>query len=284
VIQAICAETCSIKGSRALNEDALVVNNESNVFSVIDGATSVTPYKNSKGETGGFIAANLLASYLQNVDTNSSLEHCVLNANEALNKLMVESGVTINKKTNLWSAAFVAVRISETKLDYVQAGDCMLFVKYKDGQIRPLTHDHVCRFDAITLQKLLEGKRLGYRDSEELFQYVLPTVRENKKNANEVDGYSVLNGERNLVNFLEKGTINLADAERIYMISDGLFYPSMDVDSKTEWKDIVSKIDHMGLVNYAKHIIELEESDPKCQKYPRLKKSDDKTGIVIDLS
>jgi hypothetical protein len=49
-----------------------------------------------KGETGGFIAINLLASYW-NVDINSSLEHCVLNANEALNKLMVESGITINK-------------------------------------------------------------------------------------------------------------------------------------------------------------------------------------------
>jgi serine/threonine protein phosphatase PrpC len=284
MFQPICSETCSIKGSSELNEDALVVNNESKVFGVIDGATSVTPYKNIEGETGGFIAANLLASYIYDADDNSSLEHCVLMANEALNKLMVESGVNIYKKTDLWSAAFVAVRISETKLDYVQAGDCMLFAKYKGGQIRSLTHDQVSRFDAITINKLLDGKRLGYRDPDELFQYVLSTVRENKNKANELDGYSVLNGDRNLVNFLEKGTINLSDVERIYMITDGLFYPSTDVDSKNEWGYMVSKIDNMGLLDYAKQLIQIEESDPQCNKYTRLKKSDDKTGIVIDLS
>lgn len=283
MIKPICSETCCIKGSRELNEDALVVNNDNKVYGVIDGATSVTPYKNSQGETGGSIAANLLASYLHDVDHNSSLENCVLAANKALNKLMLESGVDTNKKTDLWSAAFVVVRISETKLEYVQTADCMLLVKYKDGVIRSLTHDQVSRFDAITLKKLLEGKQIGIHDQNELFQYVLQTIRENRNMANTLDGYSVLNGDQNLVDFIEKGIINLAGVERIYMISDGLLYPSTDIYEKNDWKDLVSKIDIMGLLNYAKEIIGIEESDSLCNKYPRLKKSDDKTGIVIDL-
>lgn len=276
-------EKCSIKGSRELNEDVLVVNEQNQVFAVIDGATSVTPYKNSKGETGGYIAANLLGSFLQNVDHVNSLENQVLIANEALHKLMVESGVDTNKKTELWSAAFVAVHINETTLEYVQAGDCMLFAKYSDGQVRTITHDQVSRFDTKSLKKALEGKRAGYHDPSEVFQYILPTIRENRNMANTVDGYSVFNGNRRLADFMEKGTINLSGVERIYMISDGLFYPSASIEAKTDWEAMISKIDQLGILGYANEVIQLEESDPVCNKYPRLKISDDKTGIVIDL-
>ncbi|MGG3640078.1 protein phosphatase 2C domain-containing protein [Bacillus gobiensis] len=277
-------EKCSIKGSRELNEDVLVVNEQDQIFAVIDGATSVTPYKNRNEETGGFIAANLLGSFLQDVDKTSSLENQVLLANDSLHELMVESGIDTNKKTDLWSAAFVVVRIKETTLEYVQAGDCMLFARYSDGQIRTITHDQVSRFDSKSLKKSLDGKRLGYHDPNELFQYLLPTIRENRNMANTFDGYSVLNGDPRLADFLEKGTINLSGVERIYMISDGLFYPSTSIEEKTDWNAIVSTIDHFGISNYANKVIQMEESDPQCDKYPRLKTSDDKTGIVIDLS
>ncbi|MGG3622197.1 protein phosphatase 2C domain-containing protein [Bacillus gobiensis] len=277
-------EKCSIKGSRELNEDVLVVNEQDQIFAVIDGATSVTPYKNRNEETGGFIAANLLGSFLQDVDKTSSLENQVLLANDALHELMVESGIDTNKKTDLWSAAFVVVRIKETTLEYVQTGDCMLFARYSDGQIRTITHDQVSRFDSKSLKKSLDGKRLGYHDPNELFQYLLPTIRGNRNMANTFDGYSVLNGDPRLADFMEKGTINLSGVERIYMISDGLFYPSTSIEEKTDWNAIVSTIDQFGISNYANKVIQMEESDPQCDKYPRLKTSDDKTGIVIDLS
>lgn len=38
-----------------------------------------------------------------------------------------------------------------------------------------------------------------------------------------------------------------------------------------------------GLNQLEKHINEIEESDPVCINYPRLKKHDDKTGIMIYL-
>ena len=45
------------KGSGKINEDELLIKD--NLFAIFDGASSLIPYENEKGETGGKIAAEI---------------------------------------------------------------------------------------------------------------------------------------------------------------------------------------------------------------------------------
>lgn len=272
-------QTFSEQGSSIISEDAIIINKKNRIFGVVDGATSVTSYRNSHGETGGYIAANLLASFFKKSSKVHSLSEVVLEVNHSLRNLMIEAGVDINEKADLWSAAFVIIRINEMNIEYVQAGDCMLFAKYQDGTIRAMTHPQVAHLDSITIQKAIDLRKQGYTSREHL----LPTLRTNRAKANTITGYGVLNGEPQFNQFLESGTFSRACMSKLYLLSDGLFPKTESVDDKIDWEQMIHDMDEKGLVKYGNDLIAAEEADAECQHYPRIKKSDDKTGITIDL-
>ncbi len=276
-------QACSIQGSGEWNEDVLVVNEKERIYGVIDGATSLTPYRNEDGRTGGYIAAHLLGSFLHDMQEYENLPEVVLKANAALYAKMTEAGVDVSRKDNVWSAAFAVFRIHDTYVEYAQAGDCMLFAKYEDGTVRALTRCQVAPFDAKTKARREEAVRLGYTEKEDIFQYILPTLRENRAKANTLSGYSVLNGDPALAGFLESGRISRACLTRLYAMTDGLFFPAASDERTLSWQEMIAKIDEWGLEAYANRIIELEESDPSLTKYSRVKMSDDKTAIVLDV-
>jgi hypothetical protein len=276
-------QVCEIKGSNDIYEDCLLINHKDRIYGVIDGATSVTPYRNDQGQTGGYLAANLLSSFFQDVPITERLSDIVLKANHELRSMMINKGVDTSCKTNLWCTVFSIFRVHEDYIEYVQTGDCMLFAKYKEGTVRNITHDQVAHLDAISLKKREEAKLHGYTSAEEVFNFVLPTIRNNRLKSNTLEGYSVMNGEPELAQFLEFGTFNRACLSKVYSITDGLFYPTSDVNTRVDWNKTILGIDEKGLKAYAESIIELEEADPLCKNYPRHKISDDKTGVVIDL-
>jgi hypothetical protein len=53
--------TVSIQGSGEWNEDALIVRERDGLFGVVDGATSLVPFRAPSGETGGVLAARITA-------------------------------------------------------------------------------------------------------------------------------------------------------------------------------------------------------------------------------
>lgn len=275
---------CSIQGNGIMNEDTAVMNEREKVYAVIDGATSITSYRNELGHTGGYIAAHTLASRLQYVSPQDRIEDVVLQANQELRHKMEEAGIDDREKSNFWSTAFVVFRIHDTYIEYAQAGDCMLFAKYKDGALRIISRDQVAHVDRLTLQKRQDILANGDVGKETLFQLLYPTFYENRQKANTLDGYAVMNGEECLSDFIETGRFNRSCLTRLYAVTDGLFHCTEESDPDRVWKDMIARIDRMGLEAYATDLVQLEQSDSDCKQVPRLKISDDKTGIVVDLT
>ncbi|MFC4386636.1 protein phosphatase 2C domain-containing protein [Gracilibacillus marinus] len=271
--------TC--QGIGIMNEDKKVVNKEKGIYAVIDGASTVTPYQNEEGRTGGYLAAQILAESLEKEE--GSLRDIVLLGNQTLKEEMQQAGVDFSLKPNRWSAAFVAIKLSDKKLEYVQAGDCMLFVRYRDGEVRVITRDDVQMFDHLLLQEYLALRHSGELDAKEIAEGLLPWKQANRNMANEWNGYSVLNGDDYLVDFMDNGVISLSNVSKIYLCTDGLFYPQTTINDHPNWNKMLDCMDELGLVGYANALIDMEEKDRECVQYPRLKKSDDKTGIMIDM-
>ncbi|MDF9844029.1 MULTISPECIES: protein phosphatase 2C domain-containing protein [unclassified Paenibacillus] len=267
-------EKYTLQGDGQWNEDALIVNEPADIYGVVDGATSLSPYRNKEGMTGGYLAAQLAATFFGEAD-GQALEKIAVQANARLREVMEAEGVDVLDASALWSAAYVIVKVNPHSIDYIQSGDCMLLCKYRDGAVRALTHTQVAHVDRLTLNRMEELRASGVEDPAELRRLLLPLLQDNRRKANTLEGYGVMNGSTEFPLFLEKGTFNRANVESLYLITDGLY---SGVES---WESLLDSMDAKGLKGYTDELYAREQEDAMLLAVPRLKGSDDKTGMVL---
>ncbi|HET7579669.1 MAG TPA: PP2C family serine/threonine-protein phosphatase, partial [Bacillales bacterium] len=252
-------------------------------FGVLDGCSSIEKFRSAEGETGGYLASNILARELEHATQSDDLIDSVKGANQKIEQRMTAENIDITKKDKRWGTVFVIMKVHEQAVEFMQIGDCMAFAVYQDGKIRPLTIPQTDHLEIASLLKWREGIDHGLKTAKELSRYTSGTVRENRKKSNACDGYGVLNGEEEAIPFIEYGKINKIRLKHIIMISDGMFWPAKDPSQPADWEKTVTEILKNGLDSYADTLLKIEGNDPECQTYIRLKKSDDKTGLVINF-
>lgn len=275
----------SVKGSSAWNEDALVALEDQGVFAVIDGATSLTPYAGPAGETGGYLASRIVADVLTRMlsgpgASSVSLTDCLLEANRALRHEMRRAGIDTSRKEQLWCAGAVVVRIRDTRVEYAQAGDCILVAMYRDGTFRVVTRDQLAPIDLETQTLWAKAAaELGFRDA--IWERVKPQIVRGRRTANTPSGYAVLNGEEIFADYVEYGAINRLQLDALLLMTDGLYVPKPPGERPFDAEETARHIASMGLEPYVRWLIRREQSDPQCLRYPRVKMSDDKTAVWI---
>lgn len=275
--------TC--KGVSELNEDSLIINNDAQVFGVADGVSSLVPTKDKNNRTGGYIASNEVKSYFETIKNSKSLLSDVKMINDTLKKKMLNNIINILEKEQLWGTALAVIKVSENSIEYVQTGDCMILAVYVDNnEIRPLTRLQVSHLEKGAIVKWKEYINKGITKRDDLLTKVKDILLSNRQKSNSKDGYGVLNGEPEAINYIEYGKINRNRLKHLILVTDGLLLPREIVPTQINyWEYITNLILEKSMEQYALELIKLEDSDPECLKYPRFKKSDDKTGIVISF-
>ncbi|MGV3487597.1 MAG: hypothetical protein ACO1OC_03310 [Tuberibacillus sp.] len=283
------------KGVAAVNEDAYVVNREELVFTVIDGATGL-------GKLTGRLAAQTIKEAIENGRSHRLVER-VLEGNVELGKRIAEAmGAThideVEKPArSVCALAGIKMDTERMRLETVHAADCMIFLQYVDRSVRMLTFDHVSPFDSRSIAIFHEDliKAAGKSDPnlwnkaerETLIRQskekVQPILKQNRSRLNTVGGYSVLDGSAEAQNFLETGEYSLNRVAKILLVSDGLQLPNKKAGGAENWLETADFALRYGLDALKRKIQAMEESDPACFIYPRLKYADDKTGILITL-
>lgn len=274
----------SFKGVKELNEDSLIINDEILVYGVADGVSSLTPFKSSEDLTGGYIASNEVKSYFESLETYNCLLNDLLTINESIQYKMKEYDIDILKKEQLWGTALAVVKVSNTGVDFIQTGDCMILAVYQNNEVRPLTRLQVSHLENIALTKWKDLILQGVKTREDLIKEVKGILISNRKQSNTLNGYGVLNGEYQALDYVEYGKINKIGLRHLIIISDGMFLPLESTPEGVNYWDYVAEcILKKGIEKYSRDLIELEETDPECLKYPRFKKSDDKAGVIINF-
>jgi len=279
-------QTLTLKGTAEWNEDALVVNPELAMYGVLDGATSLHPFRGPGQETGGYLASRTIQQYLESLKADDmagiNLKEAVVQANIRLREKMTEAGIDLTDKTALWTSALALVRIHDHYIDYAQVGDCMIAAVYADGTIRTISRDQVAHIDNESRQIWEEGLRSGCESREELWELVKPHIRSNKSRMNTLGGYSVLSGHSEVNDLIEYGRINRIQLQSLLVVTDGLFPLKQSGQPPADGIDeLVKLVSEMSLEGYAQWLIDLEQEDKECRKYPRFKVSDDKTAVWI---
>lgn len=271
----------TVKGVSELN-DSLIINEDILLYGVADGVSSIVPFKNEENLTGGYIASNEVSSYFEELSIHNDLRDDLVAINNRLQAKMNEYYIDISMKETLWGTALALVKITETGVDFIQTGDCMILAVYQDSSIRPLTRLQTDHLEQIALNRWKELIHKGVNSQKDLMKDVKDILVSNRKKSNTANGYGVLNGEDHAVEYSEYGKINKNGLKHLILITDGLFLPVESVPKgERYWDYVANSILYKGIEQYTNDLIELEESDPECLRFPRFKKSDDKAGLLI---
>ncbi|WP_203553550.1 protein phosphatase 2C domain-containing protein [Bacillus sp. B15-48] len=277
------------KGSNHTNEDAYILKREEGLFAVIDGATGL-------GGLPGSLAATTIKDSIEEMPLSKSL----IESTQLANKILGQKTLKVTKaqsmkdilKERRSSCGLAAVKITKDTLqmEYVQTGDCMLFLQLTNGDIRMISYDHLSPLDSVSISKFHHLLRLRSKDvemNESIFQEcrgeILDTLVENRRKMNTSEGYGVLDGSRDANEHIEYGLLSLKKVKKILLLSDGLQLPTKKASGQQAWLETASFAFKSGLAQLYNHVHHLETGDPYCLAYPRLKLADDKTGILISL-
>lgn len=258
------------KGSGIMNEDNILIKN--NLFGVFDGATSLDKYRNKTGETGGHLASNITKFTFEKND--KSLKNLAIEANKKIREKMILEGIEINEKINLWSTSAAVIKINKNTFNWIQIGDSLILVVYKNGKRELITKyfDH-------DKNLLILWKKLADKKVKNIFEVIKKDSIKLRKTMN--IKYGILNGEKKMMNFLKKGTKKLDKIKHIIIFTDGLFIPKKDPRKKENWNIFVKLFLEKGLIGIKNYIRSIEEKDKKCWEYPRYKQHDDIGAISI---
>ena len=264
-------ETLYEGGSGKLNEDRLLVRK--NLFAVFDGASSLT--SNSwQGKTGAWWASQCASRAI--AATEASLYRSFNQANQAIAEKMTVAGINQKQRLNLWSCTGAAIRLYDTNLEYAQIGDALIICIRHDGSyflpVPYYNHDR---------ETLAAWKILAMNGCSNIRSALVDQIANTRLQMNRTFG--VLNGELEMVNFLNCGTISLAEVQSILLFTDGLHWPSENPSQKEDFSDMVSSYQDSGLYRLHQNIRAIEKSDPQCVRYPRFKQHDDIAAVAITL-
>lgn len=183
------------------------------------------------------------------------------------------------------SAGIAFVRVAHQRLEYARLGDCRAIFALADGTIVSTRHSALQALDGRVIAKMEKLRQsdaaLTYADVRAAVQNDL---RANRNLLNAPGGYWALGTESEAARHMEAGAFPLYPDTRIrgLLVTDGFYrlvdtFGVFDDDAK-----LLAETFAQGLGPLLHKLRTLEDADPECIAYPRLKAKDDATALLFE--
>ena len=83
--------------------------------------------------------------------------------------------------------------------------------------------------------------------------------------------------------FLREGKRSIVDLKSVILFTDGFYIPKKDPVDDDNWDLFIKLYKEGGINKIEGYIRNIENSDSNCWEFPRGKKHDDMTAILIDF-
>lgn len=285
----VSLQTILEKGTARLNEDFLII--EDNLFGVFDGATSLDRKTLGNDQTGGLIAAQTAGDIFRR--NNSSLMSLAGQANDEIMRQMLDHGVDVSRRENLWSTSAAVIRLKNDSLEWVQAGDAVILLIYDDNSYKVLVDRDDQDYETLSLYRRLLSQHIREQELpeeydpvqmlniEEIKEAMTSQIRKVRLGMNVT--YGVLNGEKAAEDFFYGGEETLDRVNHILLFTDGLTMPSEELLSKKDFTALVDVYLKVGLEGVKHKIRQKEQDDPYCINFPRFKCHDDIAAVAVSF-
>jgi hypothetical protein len=164
--------------------------------------------------------------------------------------------------------------------------DCTILLRRRDGGVETLGADpaHVA-IDARSVAELLRLRREGIlTDRTEILgarSLLMPVIREGRARVNAPGGYGCFTlGAEIRSEFLRTRSFPRDLFTHVLLMTDGFYALVEDYRQATD-EDLFARALSEGLESLTRALRATEDSDPHGVRWPRLKKSDDATAVLL---
>lgn len=251
---------------------------------VLDGSSGLTKVNVTKSDSDTKWFVEQWNDYLyKNINTDMNLDEIIqfgiINIGENFRKIQ---GKRKLEHIDLPSLSMSVVRFKNHYIEYFVLGDCCILYK-ESSEVNEIYDDRVSRLDKSVIDKMIyisETKKVSILEARKICAEDLKTNRMLK---NSTKGYWIIGFEKEAVSHALTGKITARDGISICITTDGFsqYYDTLNLaENKAEF---FYKVQNNKVEDLLLQIRNAQDNDESCDKYPRLKKSDDATLIYLEL-
>jgi len=178
------------------------------------------------------------------------------------------------------SAAGLIVRIDGLQLDYLSIGDCTLLAQTSAGVVRLGTNE-VEAGDRWVAEALRDYRAKNPDASADAARaHLWPKLGAGRWSMNQQDGYGVFSLTPTPLRFIKLGSLKVAPRGHALLASDGLMR-LVDIFHRYSTEELLTEAAERGTVALTAEVRALEQSDADCVQFPRAKRHDDSSGVLL---
>ncbi|MFM9863349.1 MAG: hypothetical protein ACKVRO_07055 [Micropepsaceae bacterium] len=171
--------------------------------------------------------------------------------------------------------SLIGVEAGQLNVAYV--GDSRALVETGDGHVHSFgVNPSRTAFETKLAQKMIaaqKGKPLGPAA-------VLPELRAARNTVNTGTGYWLLGADAAVGAHATVTSLALSGPATVLLATDG-FYALVEDYQRYGDRELIAAARTVGLGSLARELRQIEDDDPNGQRFPRMKKSDDATALLV---
>jgi hypothetical protein len=267
----------------AVNEDAAGAT-ESAAW-VIDGATGVSDLPPL---VPGLTDAAWLAAQL-NKSLHDTFENAAVEPYTALAEIEADIRATFSSVNTCPerlpaeqpTAAFALSVLRGDAVHLIGLGDCRIIVENRIGEVEEFDPSETGHAEAMIIQE--RHRLLDAYPDEDPWPRLKPFILSFRQFANVQGGYSIVHPTLPWHSRVKRQVYNDQTVRHLLAISDGL-YRLVDVFQAYSPGQLLRRAVKDGLMPLCSQLCDLEIADERCVVYPRVKRHDDASAVLVALS
>ncbi|MGY4308733.1 serine/threonine protein phosphatase PrpC [Bradyrhizobium sp. USDA 4369] len=262
-----------------VNEDAYWCSPSGAV--VLDGITGFAGERLTSGPTDANWLVSAVVSNLNNhAEIDEPFERRLESSLRAAVQDLQQGAAALVESHRTPMAALGAVSIVGDRLRYWLLGDVEAIIRLPS---RDAFRKQDTRCHSSEQRTLLEWKRLseGRLTYSERRKAVRPLIRESRRTINTSEGYWLFSLTNPDLAQAIAGELAVEAGTRILLASDGLLRCSaiLGIDDATYFED-----GDEGIRTLLERLRRCEQDDSECLRWPRLKRHDDATAVLLEIT
>jgi hypothetical protein len=270
--------------ARSFNEDLAYVADSS--AWILDGSSGLSDKKYTNSASDGQWFVQKWNEYLQDTitDYTKNLKEIVNDGIDTIKNKYFKTLVQSNlDPISFPSSSIVIVRIKEIVLEYFILGDCTLVVESPDSTYKSIVDDRIYVYDNIAIREMRNLQKAEQISFDEARKRTIPLLRKHRGLKNKKNGYWILEFDTNAVEYAIHKEEKLHSETYLLLMSDGFSQLSTTFNRTKDVGELLALAKKKNLSHLYGEIREFVEKDNDCMLFPRLKRLDDASAIMLKI-
>ena len=263
------------------NEDAF--GQTPNAAVVFDGATGLggqlMPGASDAAWIANFGARRLMAHMRDGDAPKDALLHALADAEKSFTGLRRRAPV---EKYEIPYASMMFLAETENGFEALWLGDCGLIVK-PPNEAAQFIGDGVEKKAAESKRAAALSVQMGLSSTIGVNRpHILPALRAARNRVNGPGGW-IFGPDTRAAKHVATQSLSLAPGTLLLLASDGFLAIASDY-GRYDIEGLIAALQNDGLEKLGRELRDIEEKDPEGARFPRFKKSDDATAVLLQVT